>query len=135
MQLIRPPEVPSDADLELAGARIGKVLIDPASPILVETPTYLGALQAFSLYEPHCVQVPTDDHGLVPQSLTPALTQGARLLYAQPNFQNPTGRRLPLERRVALAEFARASKFPVIEDDPTYSQQLAVCIREARPAI
>ncbi|CAN7461580.1 PLP-dependent aminotransferase family protein [Trinickia sp. LjRoot230] len=97
---------------------LGKVLIDPASPVLVETPTYLGALQAFSLYEPQFRQVPTDDEGLVPEALTAALTDGARLIYAQPNFQNPTGRRLPLERRVALAEFARTSAFPVIEDDP-----------------
>jgi len=97
---------------------LGKVLIDPASPVLVETPTYLGALQSFSMYEPRYVQVPTGDNGLIPQALTPELTRDARLLYAQPNFQNPTGRRLPLERRRALAEFARTCPFPVIEDDP-----------------
>lgn len=97
---------------------LGKVLIDPASPVLVETPTYLGALQSFSMYEPRYVQVPTDDAGLIPAGLTRELTAGARLLYAQPNFQNPTGRRLPVERRRALAEFARTSPFPVIEDDP-----------------
>ncbi|WP_207004458.1 aminotransferase-like domain-containing protein [Trinickia mobilis] len=97
---------------------LGKVLIDPASPVLVETPTYLGALQSFSMYEPRYVQVPTDDQGLIPAGLAPALTAGARLLYAQPNFQNPTGRRLPIERRRALAAFAKTSAFPVIEDDP-----------------
>ncbi|MDF3085227.1 aminotransferase-like domain-containing protein [Burkholderia sola] len=97
---------------------LGKALIDPDSPILVETPTYLGALQSFSLYEPRYVQVPTDEHGLLPAGLTPELTQGARLLYAQPNFQNPTGRRLPVERRRALAAFAQSSPFPVLEDDP-----------------
>ncbi|MFX1762648.1 PLP-dependent aminotransferase family protein [Paraburkholderia sp. A1RI-2L] len=97
---------------------LGKVLVSPGSPVLVETPTYLGALQSFSLYEPRYVQVPTDEHGLVPESLTPELTQGARLLYAIPNFQNPTGRRLPLERREALARFAQGAPFPVIEDDP-----------------
>ncbi|RKP44909.1 PLP-dependent aminotransferase family protein [Trinickia fusca] len=97
---------------------LGKVLIDAGSPVLVETPTYLGALQAFSVYEASYVQVPTDDNGLIPEALSPALTQGARLLYAQPNFQNPTGRRLSLERRRALAEFARTSPFPVVEDDP-----------------
>jgi 2-aminoadipate transaminase len=97
---------------------LGKALIDPASPVLVETPTYLGALQSFSMYEPRYVQVPTDDNGLVPAGLTPALTAGARLLYAQPNFQNPTGRRLSVERRRALAAFAREARFPVIEDDP-----------------
>ncbi|NIE88390.1 MULTISPECIES: PLP-dependent aminotransferase family protein [unclassified Burkholderia] len=97
---------------------LGKVLIDPASRVLVETPTYLGALQSFSLNEPNYVQVPSDESGLVPEALTPELTAGARLLYAQPNFQNPTGRRLPVERRRALAAFAQTSPFPVIEDDP-----------------
>lgn len=97
---------------------LGKVLICPGSPVLVETPTYLGALQSFSMYEPRYVQVPTDDDGLIVSALTPELTAGARLLYAQPNFQNPTGRRLPLARRKALAELAQHAAFPVIEDDP-----------------
>ncbi|WDD94834.1 PLP-dependent aminotransferase family protein [Burkholderia sp. FERM BP-3421] len=97
---------------------LGKVLIDPDSPVLVETPTYLGALQSFSLYEPRYVQLPTDDAGLLPDQFTPELTRGARLLYAQPNFQNPTGRRTPVERRRALAAFAQSSPFPVLEDDP-----------------
>ncbi|MFC0397518.1 PLP-dependent aminotransferase family protein [Paraburkholderia rhizosphaerae] len=97
---------------------LGKVLVCPQSPVLVETPTYLGALQSFSLYEPHYVQLSTDDAGLIPAALTPELTAGARLLYAQPNFQNPTGRRLPLERRRELAAFAQNAAFPVVEDDP-----------------
>ncbi len=98
---------------------LGKVLIDPRSRVLVETPTYLGALQSFSLYEPHYLQIPTDDAGIQPDSLTPALTKNARLLYAQPNFQNPTGRRLPIERRHALAALAQTrAALPVIEDDP-----------------
>ena len=97
---------------------LGKTLIDPGSKVLVETPTYLGALQSFSLYEPSYTQVPTDEAGLIPEGLTPALIDGARLLYAQPNFQNPTGRRLPLARREALAALAREGAFPVIEDDP-----------------
>ena len=97
---------------------LGKTLIDPGSKVLVETPTYLGALQSFSLYEPDYVQVPTDEQGLIPEALTPELTAGARLLYAHPNFQNPTGRRLPLARREALAALAREGAFPLIEDDP-----------------
>ncbi len=97
---------------------LGKTLIDPGSRVLVETPTYLGALQSFSMYEPRYVQVASDDAGMVIEALTPELTQGARALYAQPNFQNPTGRRMPVERRRALADFARTSPFPVIEDDP-----------------
>ncbi|PTB19424.1 2-aminoadipate aminotransferase [Trinickia symbiotica] len=115
---IRPSRVLITTGSQQALDLIGKALIDPASPVLVETPTYLGALQAFSLYEPRYVQVPTDDDGLIPEALTSALVNGARLLYAQPNFQNPTGRRLTLERRLALAEFAKSSVFPVVEDDP-----------------
>jgi 2-aminoadipate transaminase len=64
------------------------------------------------------VQVPTDESGLIPEAHDAARTANARLLYAQPNFQNPTGRRLPLERRRALAAFAQRASFPVIEDDP-----------------
>lgn len=97
---------------------LGKVLIDTDSPVLVETPTYLGALQAFSLFEPRFVSIPSDENGLVPEALTPELTAGARFLYALPNFQNPTGRRLPLERRKALVERARAQNILLVEDDP-----------------
>jgi 2-aminoadipate transaminase len=75
-------------------------------------------LQSFSLYEPEYAQVPTDEHGLIPEALDAKLTAGARLLYAQPNFQNPTGRRLSLERRLALAQFAQRAAFPIVEDDP-----------------
>ncbi|CAG2145732.1 2-aminoadipate transaminase [Cupriavidus campinensis] len=97
---------------------IAKVMIDPGSPVLVETPSYLGALQAFSLFEPEFVSVPTDERGLVPEALTPELTAGARFLYALPNFQNPTGRRLPLERRQALVKRAQELNLLLVEDDP-----------------
>lgn len=115
---IDPSQVLITTGSQQALELLGKVLIDSGSRILVETPTYLGALQSFSLYEPEFVSVPTDDQGLIPEALTSSLTQGARLLYAQPDFQNPTGRRLPLERRQALAGLATQSSFPVIEDDP-----------------
>jgi 2-aminoadipate transaminase len=115
---IRPTQVLITTGSQQALDLLGKVLVCPQSPVLVETPTYLGALQSFSLYEPRYVQVPTDDAGLIPSALTPELTAGARLLYAQPNFQNPTGRRLPIERRRELAAFAQNAAFPVVEDDP-----------------
>lgn len=115
---VRPSQVLITTGSQQALDLLGKVLIDPASRVLVETPTYLGALQSFSMYEPNYVQVPTDEHGLIPEALNATLTAGARLLYAQPNFQNPTGRRLSLERRTALAAFAQRAGFPVIEDDP-----------------
>ena len=96
---------------------LGKVLIDEGSRVLVETPSYLGALQAFSVYRPEFQSVETDDHGLVPSSI-PALAEGARLLYALPNFQNPTGRTLSVERRLELVETCARLGLPLIEDDP-----------------
>ncbi|GAB3625581.1 2-aminoadipate aminotransferase [Pandoraea terrae] len=97
---------------------LGKIFIDTGSRVLVEAPSYLGALQSFSLFEPQYVSVPTDEHGLLPEALTDDLVAGARFLYAMPNFQNPTGRRLPLERRQALAALAVRHGLPIIEDDP-----------------
>jgi 2-aminoadipate transaminase len=96
---------------------LGKVMIDEGSRVLVETPSYLGALQAFSLYRPEFKSVDTDEHGLVPSSLA-AVAEGARLLYSLPNFQNPTGRSMSLERRVELVETCARLGLPLIEDDP-----------------
>jgi 2-aminoadipate transaminase len=96
---------------------LGKVLIDEGSKVLVETPSYLGALQAFSVYRPEFVSVPTDDSGLLPDAVA-TIGQGARMLYALPNFQNPTGRSLSAERRSALVEICARLGLPLIEDDP-----------------
>lgn len=96
---------------------LGKVLIDEGDRVLVETPSYLGALQAFSVYRPRFVSVATDDDGLIPSHLA-EVGQGARLLYSLPNFQNPTGRSMTLERRVALVETCARLGVPLIEDDP-----------------
>ena len=97
---------------------LGKVLIDAGSPVLVETPTYLGALQAFALYEPAFRAVGCDADGPLPQALSAGLAAGARFIYVQPNFQNPTGRRMPLARRQELVARAAALGLPVVEDDP-----------------
>lgn len=96
---------------------LGKVLVDEGSPVLVETPSYLGALQAFSVYRPEFRSVETDDDGLVPSSIA-GLADGARLLYSLPNFQNPTGRSLSLARRQELVETCARLGLPLIEDDP-----------------
>ena len=97
---------------------LGKVLIDVGSRVLVETPTYLGALQAFSLCEPQFVSVPSDDLGPIPSRLDAELTRDARFMYCLPNFQNPTGRRIPLERRRELISLAIAQGLLILEDDP-----------------
>ena len=96
---------------------LGKVLIDQGDRVLVETPSYLGALQAFSVYGPEFVSVASDDGGLLPEAVA-TIGQGARMLYALPNFQNPTGRTLSLERRTALVETCARLGLPLIEDDP-----------------
>ena len=97
---------------------LGKVLIDEGSKVLVETPSYLGALQAFSLFAPQFASLPSDAQGIVTDQITPEQLQGARFLYCLPNFQNPTGRRMPLERRKAIVELARQANVPLVEDDP-----------------
>jgi 2-aminoadipate transaminase len=97
---------------------LGKALIDTGSRVLVETPTYLGALQAFSLFEPQFISVPSDEQGPVTSALTPAFLDGARFMYCLPNFQNPTGRRIPVSRRQELVNIAARSELLILEDDP-----------------
>jgi 2-aminoadipate transaminase len=95
---------------------VGKVLIDAGSGVAVESPTYLGALQAFAPCEPEIVTVPCDDDGPVPAAL--GIARGARFLYVLPNFQNPSGRCMSERRRVALVETAAALGLPLVEDNP-----------------
>ena len=96
---------------------IAKVLIDEGSRVLVETPTYLGALQAFSPMEPDIVSVASDDGGVDIADLS-AKAEGARFFYVLPNFQNPTGRTMPEERRAALSQEAARLGLPLVEDNP-----------------
>ncbi|CDG82141.1 aminotransferase-like domain-containing protein [Janthinobacterium agaricidamnosum] len=114
---IVPQQVLMTSGSQQALDLLGKVLIDEGSRVLVETPSYLGALQAFSVYRPQFVSVETDEQGLLPGSVT-KVADGARLLYALPNFQNPTGRSLSVERRVELVETCARHGLPLIEDDP-----------------
>jgi 2-aminoadipate transaminase len=100
---------------------VAKILIDAGSRILVETPTYLGALQAFTPMEPVAVSVNSDDHGVDPTDLRAKVGTGAdkaRFVYLLPNFQNPTGRTMTEERRAAVAQVAVESGLPIIEDNP-----------------
>ena len=103
----------SQQGLDLAA----KVLVDPGSRILVETPTYLGALQAFAPMEPTVVEVASDAGGIDVDDMA-AKAAGARFLYALPNFQNPTGRTMDEARRVALSARAAECGLPILEDNP-----------------
>lgn len=97
---------------------VGKVLIDPGSRVLVEAPTYLGALSAFNPYEPEYVSVSMDDEGLELDQLEAALkAHTVKFMYVLPTFQNPSGRLMGLERRKALVELARKYRTPILEDD------------------
>jgi 2-aminoadipate transaminase len=100
---------------------VAKILIDAGSRILVETPTYLGALQAFTPMEPVAVGVDSDDHGVDAADLRAKVGTGAdkaRFVYLLPNFQNPTGRTMTEERRAAVAQVAIDTGLPIIEDNP-----------------
>jgi 2-aminoadipate transaminase len=97
---------------------LGKLLINPGDRILVEEPTYLGALQAWNAYEPDYVTVPIDEFGMQLGPLEEALRTGPKFIYVLPNFQNPTGVTLSLERRKKLIELADHYGVPIVEDDP-----------------
>lgn len=103
---------------------IGRLLIDPGDPVLVENPTYVGALQAFRPYRPRFVPLPMDDQGLRIDALELALrdlaaaSQRPKFLYTVASFQNPTGVTLAAERRHALIELAARQGLPIVEDDP-----------------
>jgi len=117
-----PWDVSPDQILITTGSQQGldlvaKVLIDEGSTVLVETPTYLGALQAFTPMEPHIVSVASDAEGVDIADLS-AKAPGARFFYVLPNFQNPTGRSMSEARRQALVDAAQAAGVPIVEDNP-----------------
>lgn len=99
---------------------VGKVLCDAGAPVAVETPTYLGALQAFTPYEPIFASLASDGEGPRPEAIAalPHDAPGTRFAYLLPNYQNPTGRVMSAERRVAVVEAARRAGVPIVEDNP-----------------
>ena len=96
---------------------IGKILIDKGSKVLVETPTYLGALQAFTPMEPKFVSVASDAEGVDMADLQ-AKVRDARFFYVVPNFQNPTGGLMGEARRAELSATAAQIGLPIVEDNP-----------------
>jgi 2-aminoadipate transaminase len=97
---------------------VGKLLINPGDLVVVEQPTYLGALQAFNAYQPRYLSVPMDDEGVALAPLEAALRAGPKFLYLLPNFQNPAGVTMSLERRQRVVELASHYGVPILEDDP-----------------
>lgn len=115
---VSPDEVLIVSGSQQALDMLGKLFIDPGARVLVEAPSYLGALQSFSLCEPEFMAVPTDGGGLIPEALDAQLVGDARFIYVLPNFQNPTGLTLDLARRQALVQRCARLGLPIIEDDP-----------------
>ncbi|MFJ4689365.1 PLP-dependent aminotransferase family protein [Streptomyces sp. NPDC088789] len=103
---------------------VTRLFCDPGDVVVAEGPSYLGALGSFAAYQAQVVQVPMDGHGLVPEGLRAALRQAretgrrVKLLYTIPNFHNPTGVTLAVERRAEILELCRAHGVLVIEDNP-----------------
>jgi len=97
---------------------LGKIFINRGDRILVENPTYLGALQAWNAYGAEYVTVPSDENGMITEELERALRFGPKFIYTMPNYQNPTGVTMPIERRRQLVELADRYGVPIVEDDP-----------------
>ena len=97
---------------------IGKLLINAGDRVLVEAPTYLGALQAFNVYGAEYISVPSDEDGLRTELLEKYLKSGPKFMYVLPNFQNPGGTTLSEGRRHELVLVADKYGIPIVEDDP-----------------
>lgn len=99
---------------------VGKAFVNPGDTVLVEDPTYLCALDVFRSYGANFVGVPMDEDGMRMDALEDALKAHpeAKLIYTVPNFQNPTGRTMPADRRKKFAELAAKYDVPVLEDNP-----------------
>lgn len=118
-------EAPVEEIMVTAGSTQGvevicRVMLDPGDTVIVENPTFLGALEIFDSYEANIVSVEVDEHGMVIDDLREKLAAApnAKLLYTIPTFQNPTGTTMPLERRRELLALARDHDVLVVEDDP-----------------
>jgi Transcriptional regulators containing a DNA-binding HTH domain and an aminotransferase domain (MocR family) and their eukaryotic orthologs len=98
----------------------GKIFINPGDTIICESPTYLGAINAFRAYQPRFVEIEMDDNGMIIEKLEEALIDNpdAKMIYTVPDFQNPSGKTMSLDRRKKLVELAVKYNIPVVEDNP-----------------
>jgi DNA-binding transcriptional MocR family regulator len=103
---------------------ISRIFIDPGDVVLVEAPSYVGALGTFAQYEASVVHIEMDQNGLIPEALRQAIKtlryQGRRIkfLYLIPNYQNPAGVLLPADRRSEILDICRSEKIFIVEDNP-----------------
>lgn len=97
-----------------------RLFVNEGDVIICESPSYLGAINAFKIYGPKFVEIPMDDNGMIVEELEKALKKypETKMIYTIPDFQNPSGKTMNLERRKRIAELASQYKIPVIEDSP-----------------
>lgn len=119
--------IETDADhiLVTSGSQQGldfsaRIFLNPGDVVLLESPSYLGAVNAFKACEPRFIEVPTDDDGMITEELEKILatTENVKMIYVIPDFQNPTGKTWSLERRHKFMDIINKYEIPVIEDNP-----------------
>lgn len=96
----------------------GKLFVMPGDKVVVAAPTYAGALSTYAFYGAEFVAVPCDDEGMLPDALEAAMAMAPKLIYCIPNYMNPTGVHMSLERRQHLTDLAQTNGVAVVEDDP-----------------
>lgn len=98
----------------------GKTFIDKGDVVLCETPSYMGALNAMKAYEPEFIEIDTDNDGMKMEELEKVLSSNdkVKFIYVIPDFQNPSGRTWPLDRRIKFMEIINKYEIPVVEDNP-----------------
>lgn len=98
----------------------GKIFLDEGDIVLCESPSYLGAINAFKAYGPKFIEVPTDKDGMIMEELEKILAANdkVKMIYVIPDFQNPTGRTWPVDRRHKFMEIISKYEIPVLEDNP-----------------
>lgn len=112
---------------------LAKTLINPGDRIIVESPTFLGAIQTFKMYQADLIEAEMDEQGLVIADLEEKIAKyQPKFIYTIPTFQNPTGRTLPAERRRQVAQLAEKYGVIILEDDPYAALRYA---GEAQPSI
>lgn len=126
-RMLAKNNIKTDADhiLVTSGSQQGldfsaRVFLNPGDVVLLESPSYLGAVNAFKAAEPTFIEVPTDDGGMIMEELEKILatTENVKMIYVIPDFQNPTGRTWDLDRRHKFMEIVNRYEIPVVEDNP-----------------
>jgi len=136
---VDPDDVVVTTGAQQALDLLGKIFLDPGDLVAVEAPAYVGALTAFGAYEPRFLPIDVDEDGMVVDHLAQALLRGDRptFVYAVPNFGNPAGVTMSLERRHQLVSLCRDAGVPIVEDNPygllRFEGQALPCLRELDP--